>query len=122
MSHPEPYYYVRWTWGKAHDITALTSKLRVLFGVIELRKLGQNGDLGTLFSKKEIAQIKVKADTLSAYVAPIKAVLFQKQRALFTDLDLELRKAILALYPHSTFSPIPLFYMREPKFETQGQR
>jgi hypothetical protein len=116
MSRPEPYFYVRYTWWKAHDIVGLTSKLKERFTVMELRRPDEKGEFISL-GERDIARIEVKADTLSAYIAPSKAVLFQKESAPFTKRDMELRETLLALYPHVIPAPIPLFYRREPKFK-----
>jgi len=118
MSRSEPYLYVRYTWWKTHDIAGLTSKLKEKFTVIELRRPGGTEGMISL-SEMDVAQIEVKADTLSAYLAPSKAVLFQKESAPFTKRDLELRQTILALYTHVLPGPLPFFYRREPKFKTQ---
>lgn len=119
MSQPEPYNYVRYTWWKTHDITGLASKLRERFTVIDLRHPSRTDAMISL-GERDIAQIEAKADTLSAYLAPSKAVLFQKESASFTKRDMELRETILALYPHVIPAPLPFFYRREPKFKVQA--
>lgn len=113
-----PYNYVRWTWWKNYEIHELTSKLKEQFIIIMLRQPDLKEESLRL-SIRDTPQIEVKADTLSAYLAPAKAVLFQKKSAPFTKKDLELRKMLLTMYPHSIPMPIPVYYRREPKFQTE---
>lgn len=69
------------------------------------------------FFKEIRAEIKVRADTLSAYLSPSRVILFQKEPAPFTAKDMELREKILELYPRNRPTPLPLFFSEEPKFE-----
>ena len=59
----------------------------------------------------------VKADTVGAYISRFRAVLFQRDRAPFTPLDMELRSRILEVYPRDRPSPFPWAFSDEEPFE-----
>jgi len=118
MSGPEPYRYIRYTWWKTYDIAELASKLKERFTVIELRSYGRNEDVPSI-TRRDTPQIRVKADTLSAWLAPSRVILFQKESAPFTKRDMELREIVLSLYSHVIPGPLPFFYRKEPKFEQE---
>jgi hypothetical protein len=59
--------------------------------------------------------LKVKADTLTAYLFPLKALLFQKEYKPFTNRDMELRRKVLELYPYNRSSLISFGLVNEPK-------
>ena len=117
MRRLEPYNYVRYTWLKTHDIMALIPKLKERFTVIDLPRPDRHWDLA--LNPRDRPQIEVKADTLSAYLAPAKAILFQKESAPFTRLDMELREAVLTMYPHRVATPISLYYRKEPELQQE---
>ena len=108
---------MRWNWWKSYNIPEVTSKLKERFTVIILRQSSLTGEsIRSDLSIRDTPQIEVKADTLSAYLAPSKAILFQKHGAPFTKKDMELREILLSMYPHTISMPIPFYYRREPKF------
>jgi hypothetical protein len=112
-----PYHYVRWTWWRDYEAADLAEKLGG-FTVTFLTPPGKEGDMITI-SNSEIEFLDVKADTLSARLAPSKAVLFQKESAPFTKRDMELRSIVFQHYNHSRGTPLPWPLQREPRFETQ---
>lgn len=114
MSHLTPYVYTRWTWGKTYKIIELTEKLKE-FTVI-LMKIIDPDNSNFRLNITDTPILEVKADTLSAYLAPSKVSLFQKESAPFTKRDLDLREILLSLYPHSTSTPIPFPVQKEPEF------
>jgi len=117
MRRLEPYNYVRYTWSKTYDIMALIPKLKERFTVIDLPRSDQRWDVS--LNPRDRPQIEVKADTLSAQLAPARAILFQKESAPFTRLDMELREVVLTMYPHSVATPISLYYRKEPEFQQE---
>jgi hypothetical protein len=117
MSVP-PYHYVRWTWWKTYSVTDLVSTLKDRFTVTLMKQIPGQDEMISL-NRRDTPFMEVKADTLSVYIAPSKAVLFQKEGAPFTERDLELRKILLELYGHATPAPLPLFYRAEPPFQTR---
>ena len=64
-------------------------------------------------------EIIIKADTVGAIISTFRAILYQKEKALFTNRDLMLRKEILELYPRRSASPLPIGYSYEPEFITE---
>ncbi len=73
-------------------------------------------DRDIVLSQFEREELRVKADTLSARLAKMRAVLYQKDAAPLTDRDLKLRKYILELYPKDRATPLSLGIQKEPKF------
>ena len=61
-------------------------------------------------------ELKISADTLGAYVTPIRAVLYQKKVSPFTLRDLELRNKLIEYYSRERPSPFPFMFGTEPKF------
>jgi hypothetical protein len=116
MSLP-PYHYVRWTWLRRYEAAELAEKLGG-FTVTFLNPPGKDGDMIAI-SNSEIEFLDVKADNLSARLAPSKAVLFQKESAPFTKRDMELRSIVFQLYNQSRATPLPWPLQREPRFERQ---
>lgn len=66
-------------------------------------------------------ELQVRADTLAARLAPMRAVLYQRAPAPFTSRDMDLRRRILKLYPRDRSTPFPIFLQKEPKFEVVGE-
>lgn len=66
-----------------------------------------------------LRELKLKADTLNAFISLTRAILFQKERAPFTPRDMELRKRILEIYPRNR--PTPFLINDEPKFEVNEE-
>jgi len=116
MSRPEPYSYVRFTWWKVHDIKGLYARFVDRFTV--KMPSGLQGESLSLI-QRDIYRMEVKADSLVAYVAASRAVLSQKESRPFTKKDLELREAILELYPHATPGPLPFYSRKEPPFRIE---
>lgn len=63
----------------------------------------------------------IHADTIKARLAPMRAVLFQKDHAPFTERDLELRRKVIEIYPRNRASPFTLGLLPEPKFEIKKE-
>jgi hypothetical protein len=116
MSRPELYSYVRFTWWTAYDIKGLYAKFVDRFTV--RMPSGLQGESLSLI-QRDIYRMEVKADSLVAYVAPSRAVLSQKESRPFTMKDLELREAILELYPHVSPGPFPFYNRKEPPFRVE---
>ena len=110
-----PYYYVRFRWDRGADLKALAEEL---YGNYEFDwfSIERTEEEFSLF-KDESVELKVRADTLRAFVSPVRAVLYQKERAPFTPRDIGLRKTLLKWYPKKRLSPMPLLFGTEPEFE-----
>lgn len=101
-----PLYIVRWTWSKNYDIKKLQKLLKQDFEVIlpsrpvvnELFDIRIGGHL----TRDEIL---IVADSTSAYLSPIRAVIFQKQAIELTSHDVMMIDKVLKLYPQNTSAP-----------------
>ena len=51
-------------------------------------------------------EILIVADSTSAYISPIRAVIFQKQAVELTSHDVMMIDKLLKLYPHNTAAPL----------------
>jgi hypothetical protein len=71
--------------------------------------------------KDESVELKVRADTLRAFVSSVRAVLYQKEKAPFTLRDMGLRETLFKWYPKKRLSPMPLLFGTEPEFEIAEQ-
>ncbi len=111
----KPYYYVRFRWDRGADLKALAEELSGGYEV-EWFSIERTKEEFSLF-KDESVELKVRAETLRAFVSSGRAVLYQKVRALFTSRDMGLREALLKWYPRKRLSPMPLMFGTEPKFE-----
>lgn len=69
--------------------------------------------------KDERESLKVKADTLIAFLSPSRAVLSQKSPAPLTRKDLRLREKIIRLYNRDRPTPFPWSWSVETKFEVE---
>ena len=117
MSQLERYYYVRFVWQRGFRIDELVESLKgdftwTLHSYEDERYFMY--DLSFLRGLRW--EVRVKADTLSAFLSPFKAVLFQRIGAPFTRKDMELRRIVLLLYPHSRPTPFPWEFSEEPRF------
>ena len=111
----EPYYYVRFKWFKRVDMEGAGRELGESFQVTILRTHRGRRDID--LSPFEREELRVRADTLAAYLPPFRAVLLQREAAPFTGSDLDLRSRLFRMYPRDIRSPLPMLYMDEPKFE-----
>lgn len=69
-----------------------------------------------------LKELWVRADTVTAFLSPHRAVLAQKERAHFTGKDMELRSRVFKLYPYSRPTPFPFNVSTEPAFELEEKR
>lgn len=119
MSEEKPYSYVRFVWWKAHNLEKLTMKLKERFTLVGTTMFGKKEKSELALLKDTREEIQVKADTLSARLSAYRAVLFQKEKAPFTQKDMELRETVLDLYPRDRPTPFPWSFSSEPSFEMQ---
>lgn len=111
----KPYRYIRYKWWRKIDLNEVSKEMSREFSKEDLTM--PKNDREFSFFKEVRAEIKVMADTLSAYLSPSRALLFQKEPSPFTAKDIELREKILELYPRNRPTPLPLFFSDEPQFE-----
>lgn len=112
----KPYYFIRYEWFKRVDLGALAKEMEEEFDV-ELRPM-PTGRVDMSPYKFDREGLKITADTLAVFTHPFKAVLFQKESALFTSRDLKLRNRILELYRKNKSSLLSIgAAYSEPKFQ-----
>ena len=115
----KPYRHSRFKWLFGGDLNDVKKELEKDFDVETIIRPKSDTELDPW--KMDRDEIKVKADTLTVSISRMKAVLFQKNAAPFTEKDVLLRKKIFEMYPR--ISPFPFqLYRREPKFETATQQ
>jgi hypothetical protein len=66
-----------------------------------------------------LKELWVRSDTVTAFLSPHKAVLAQRERAPFTERDMELRSRVFKKYPYSRPTPFPFNVSTEPEFELE---
>lgn len=118
MSRAEPYHHVRFNWLRTHDPVKLVQTLKSKFAVTPPRlEKEDRGEISPYAGQRW--EVLVKADTLSAFLGATRAVLFQTERAPFTQRDMELRRAVFMLYPRDRSTPFPWGFTHEPPFEVE---
>lgn len=123
MSETSPYIYTRWTWFKDYDLAELAPQLKDRFTVVLLNSPDtMYGSTKIGITESVVYDLQVETDTLSAFLAPSRARLFQKKAAPFTRLDVALREAILLLYPHDRESFLPFGFQTEPSFKIEDSK
>jgi len=110
MDRAEPYRYVRFTWWRDLKPTDLIERFKDDFTLTFYPREERGDEIGV--HRAHRWEILVKADTLSVFLGPNRACLFQQTRGPFTQRDLKLREKVLSLYPHG-------FLLYEPKFEVE---
>jgi hypothetical protein len=109
------YYFVRFRWWTRLDIERAEEEMRNSF---EVRRLFvPRSDKELAIGTEDREELSVRADTLSVRLAPMRAVLFQREAAPFTVADLRLRERVLELYRWNRSTPLSLGLQEEPGFE-----
>ena len=107
------YRFIRVTWFRKHDLRELSSELALEFKLVRSFVSSREWYMG-----RELGSFLVRADTLYVLLEPDRAILFQRDDAPFTRLDLELRERVFKLYPY-TFRASTSFFTKEPHFEVR---
>jgi len=116
MRKDEPYHFVRFLWATTVDLKVMEEELAEYVVGWRLPSETESKMHMHLYNLREL---KLKADTLNAFISLTRAVLFQKERAPFTPRDMELRRRILEIYPRNRPTPFPFLVNDEPKFEVK---
>jgi len=98
----KPYFFVRFRRDRGVDLKVLAEELESRFEV-EWFSIERTKEEFSLF-KDESVELKVRADTLRAFVSSVRVVLYQKVRSPFTLRDLELRMKIMEWFPRKNIS------------------
>jgi len=100
----KPYFKIRFHWYNPFNITEFVNnfgnnyKIRLPLDLMDESRIEIFRDV-----RKEI---KVRADTLHAFLTAYRAILFQKEVIPLTDRDRELEKLVLKNYTHVRDTPL----------------
>lgn len=120
MTQAEPYHYVRFVWWQGFSVDDLAKSLKGDFTPsLHLYEDEKDFTYDLSFLKGLRWEIRVKADTLSAFLSPFRAVLFQRVAASFTRRDAELRRRVLSMYIRNRPTPFPWQFSEEPPFKVE---
>jgi hypothetical protein len=109
------YYFVRFRWWTRLDMERTEEELNGPFEVRRLFVPRSEKEITLCIEDRE--ELSVRADTLSVRLAPMRAVLFQREAAPFTSADLRLREWVLDRYGWNRSTPLSLGLQEEPVFE-----
>ena len=116
----KPYQYVRFSLWRDVDLDKISKELHPLFRV---EKIPRSPDKEQIISShKRREHVKITADTLMVRLSSTRAVLYQKEKAPFTEKDIKLRQKILQIYTHSQSSFFLWEVNPEPKFEVETEQ
>ena len=117
----KPYFYLRYRWLKPVDFDAVFAELSGYS--IEHRPLPIPLPLFDYsFLRDNRDGYKVTADTLSAFLHPLKAMMFQTEPRAFTIRDLKLREVVLRHYTMKRATPVTPTLIKEPPFKIAQQK
>lgn len=109
------YHYIRFNWLRRVDLEEAAEELGEKFSVRLVRIPWD--DMLVSLDQSMNEELRVRADTLRAFLTPFRVILFQKEAAPFTARDMELRKRMMELYPRDRPTPFPFMFGIEPKFD-----
>jgi hypothetical protein len=112
------YHYVRHRWWGEVDVSRLVQRFSVDYEV-DYRSPPVDESRMSIQSFA-LEELRVRADTLMAFLSPYRAVLSQRERAPFTTRDMDLRRRVFEIYPHERPTPLPFVTNTEPPFEVEG--
>ena len=112
----KPYRYVRSRWWGEIDLKEIAKEFKSTFSVEETLPRWGSREMLPNWGIDYSFRLKVKADTLTARLSPVTAVLFQREGHPFTERDLALRNRIFTLYPHRSY------FRKEPKFQIAARQ
>ena len=115
MKEAKPYHYIRYRWFREVDMKEAKKEFCEDFDIETLDRPP------SVISNGFREELKVTADSLTVFLSPKRAVLFQKEPVPFTAKDMALRRRILDLYSRNRITPLHTFFRREPKFEVAEQ-
>ena len=117
----KPYFHIRYTWWDIIDLDEVRRDLEAQFEVIELFVPSSYWEMALFPYHRE--HLQVRADNLSARLAHMRAVLYQREWAPFTERDVQLRRRIREIYGRDLITPLPVAFKSEPEYEVEtGQK
>ena len=99
----QPFFKTRFRWWTPFDIEWFAREFGGKYNV-EFRSAHVEEGRIEIFDKSR-REIRVKADTLYAFLMAYRAVLFQKEVAPFTERDRALEEFVSDRYPHMRDTP-----------------
>ena len=114
-----PYHYVRFAYEplKLEEARLL---LRAEGFYVELHRTPEGGLDLSFNTDWNRDHLQVKADTLEAVLTKGVATLLQRKSTAFTARDVNLRKLVFDLFPHSQQAGLPMYSNTEPYFEVSS--
>ena len=100
----KPYYKIRFRWWTPFDIDKFACEFGRIFDISFRYAFKEKGRIEIFTETRH--EIRVKADTLYAFLSAYRAVLFQKKAAPFTERDRYLEEIILKCYLHTHSTPL----------------
>jgi hypothetical protein len=100
---PRPYFRVRFRWWRPFDVRKFAEEMKGAYEV-EVRDEIDMGDRIDLFRDFRV-EMRVRADTLQAFITPYKAIMFQDEVAPLSQMDYELERLVLKRYPYVRDTP-----------------
>jgi hypothetical protein len=100
---PRPYFRAHFRWWSPFDVRKFAEEMEGAYEV-EVRDEIDMGDRIDLFRDFRV-EIRVKADTLQAFITPYRAIMFQDEAAPLSGMDLDLERLVLRRYPHFRDTP-----------------
>ena len=116
MGKEQPYHYVRFLWGGKVDLEELAEEFKEY---VEGWREPPKTESKMHFHIYNLRELKLRADSLQAYLSLMRAVLFQREKKTFTKRDVELRRKIFEVYPRDRPTPFPWLELDEPKFDVE---
>ena len=110
----QAYRHVRYRWWDRVDLERAAEELGEKY-TVEWSS-GPTSDTDIDIRREEKTILRVKADTLGAYLDVYKAVMYQREAAPFTAKDSELREKLFERYNRDRPTPFPWSFLEEPKF------
>lgn len=113
----KPYHHIRFKWWNRANLDKMAEEMKQNY-TVNLKYYPED-PVELVLTKDDRNELLVKADSLFAYISPVRAVLFQKKSGKFTVKDVELRKEIFTMYNHDLPTPFSLTFRPEPKYEVE---
>jgi hypothetical protein len=100
---PRPYFRVGFRWWSPFDVRKFAEKMEGVYA-LEVRDEIDMEDRIDIFRDLRV-EMRVRADTLQAFISPYKAILFQDEVSPLSRRDLELEEFVRKTYPHVRDTP-----------------
>lgn len=99
----KPYYTRRFRWWSPFDLEGFVKDHNSLYEIDRRPVFAQEGRIEIFLESRR--EIRVKADTLYAFLTSYRAIIMQKVLAPMTEKDRELEEFLLKKYPYKRETP-----------------